>query len=199
MAPLTLPQRYYTSEDVFRAEMDRFFFSRWVCVGRDEQVVAPGKYFLAEVAGESVIVTRDAAGGLRAHYNVCRHRGTRMCTEQAGSFKDGRIRCPYHAWTYALDGALVVAPQMEPEFARSEYPLHSVAVESWHGHVFVNLAKEPAPLELTPLAESFAAWNMGELRMRKRLTYDVRANWKLIARNQLKHGRVQRVFKISRP
>ena len=63
MAPLTLPQRYYTSEDVFRAEMDRFFFSRWVCVGRDEQVVAPGKYFLAEVAGESVIVTRDAAGG----------------------------------------------------------------------------------------------------------------------------------------
>ena len=181
MAPHTLPQRFYTSEDVFRAEMDRFFFSCWVCVGRDEQVAKSGDFFLAEIAGESIIVTRDAAGALRAHYNVCRHRGTRMCTEQSGAFKDGRIRCPYHAWTYALDGALVVAPHMEPEFARSEYPLHSVAVESWHGHVFVNLSKTPAPLDLSLL--NFDAWNMGELRMRKRIHYDVRANWKLIVAN----------------
>src|SRR4051812_8806726 len=103
MAPTTLPQKFYTDQDVFRKDMDRFFFSSWVCVGRDEQAAKPGDYFLAEVAGESVIVTRDAAGGLRAHYNVCRHRGTRMCTEQFGSFEHGRIRCPYHAWTYGLD------------------------------------------------------------------------------------------------
>ncbi len=181
MAPHTLPQRFYTSEDVFQAEIDRFFFSRWVCVGRDEQVAKAGDFFLAEVAGESLIVTRDVAGALRAHYNVCRHRGTRMCAEQSGAFKDGRIRCPYHAWTYALDGALVVAPHMEPDFVRSDYPLHSVAVESWHGHVFVNLSKTPALLDLSLLA--FDAWNMGELRMRKRISYDVRANWKLIVAN----------------
>jgi Rieske 2Fe-2S family protein len=183
MAPHTLPQRYYTSEDVFRSEMDRFFASRWVCVGRDEQLARAGDYFLADVAGESVIVTRDAAGVLRAHYNVCRHRGTRMCTEQAGAFKDARIRCPYHAWTYALDGALVVAPHMDADFARSEYPLQSVAIAEWHGHVFVNLDKYPPPLDLSPLTETFAAWNMGELRMRRRITYDVRANWKLIVAN----------------
>lgn len=183
MAPHTLPQRFYTSEDVFRAEMDRFFFSRWVCVGRDERVAKSGDFFLAEVAGESVIVTRDPLGALRAHYNVCRHRGTRMCTEQSGAFKDGRIRCPYHAWTYALDGQLVIAPHMEPDFARGDYPLHSGAVESWHGHVFVNLSKEPAPLDLSPLTESFAPWGMAGLRMRKRLNYDVRANWKLIVAN----------------
>jgi Rieske 2Fe-2S family protein len=179
----TLPQRYYTDQDVFRAEMDQFFFSRWVCVGRSEQLANPGDYFLAEIAGESVIVTRDETGSLRAHYNVCRHRGTRMCTEHSGSFADARIRCPYHAWTYGLDGRLVVAPHMEPDFDRSQYPLQSVTVEVWHGHIFVNLSLRPEPLDLSPLTESFAAWNMAELRMRKRIAYDVRANWKLIVAN----------------
>ncbi len=183
MAPLTLPQRFYTDHDVFRSEMDRFFFRGWVCVGRDEQVVKAGDYFLADVAGESVIVTRDASGALQAHYNVCRHRGTRMCTEHAGTFKDGRIRCPYHAWTYGLDGALVVAPQMGEDFVRADYPLHSVAIESWHGHIFVSLSKPALALDLSPLTASFAAWNMSELRMRKRIAYDVRANWKLIVAN----------------
>jgi Rieske 2Fe-2S family protein len=185
MAPHTLPQRYYTSEDVFRAEMERFFFSLWVCVGRAEQVAKAGDFFLAVVAGESVIVTRDAAGALRAHFNVCRHRGTRMCTEQSGSFKDGRIRCPYHAWTYGLDGALIVAPHMEPDFARGDYPLHAVAIDSWQGHVFLNFSKTPRSLaeQLAPLSASFAAWNMGELRVRKRISYDVAANWKLIVAN----------------
>ena len=183
MPPQTLPQRYYTDNDVFRAEMDRFFFSRWVCVGRAEQVAKPGEYFLADLAGESAIVTRDASGTLRAHYNVCRHRGTRICTEHSGSFKDARIRCPYHAWTYALDGSLVVAPHMEPDFVRADYPLHPVAVEEWHGHVFLNFSKSPAPLDLSPLTESFAPWNMADLRMRRRISYDVRANWKLIVAN----------------
>jgi glycine betaine catabolism A len=183
MAPITLPQRYYTDLDVFRAEMDRFFFSRWVCVGRAEQAAKPGDFFLVEVAGESVIVTRDDTGSLRAHYNVCRHRGTRMCTELAGSFEHGRIRCPYHAWTYGLDGGLVVAPHMDADFDRSQYPLHGVALEVWHGHVFLNLSIKPEPLDLSPLTQSFAAWNMAELTMRKRITYDVRANWKLIVAN----------------
>jgi Rieske 2Fe-2S family protein len=183
MVTQTLPGRFYTDNDVFRAEMDRFFFSRWVCVGRDEQVAKSGAYFLAEIAGESLIVTRDAAGELRAHYNVCRHRGTRMCTEPTGAFKDGRIRCPYHAWTYGLDGALVVAPHMESDFVRADYPLHSVAVTAWHGHVFVNLSKQPTVLNLAPLTEAFAAWNMAELLLRKRIHYDVPANWKLIVAN----------------
>jgi Rieske 2Fe-2S family protein len=165
--------------------MDRFFFSRWVCVGRDEQVAKPGDYFLAEVAGESVIVTREGSGALRAHYNVCRHRGTRMCTAQSGSFANGRIRCPYHAWTYGLDGGLVVAPHMEPDFVRADYPLHAVAIDSWQGHLFLNFSKTPVSLgeQLASLTETFAAWNMGELSMRKRIAYDVRANWKLIVAN----------------
>lgn len=183
--PHTLPQHYYTDPDHFRVEMDRFFFARWVCVGREEQAARPGQYFLAEIAGESIIVTRDAAGQLRAHYNVCRHRGTRMCTEAAGEFPGGRIRCPYHSWTYALDGALLGAPQMGEEFARADYPLQPAAVDVWHGHVFMHLGPSPARLaqQLEPLTEAFAAWNMADLRQRHRIIYDVRANWKLIISN----------------
>lgn len=180
---MTLPQSYYTDTQVFHVEQERFFFASWVCVGREEQVQKPGDYFLAEIGGESIIVTRDASEILRAFYNVCRHRGTRMCTEHAGTFAHNRIRCPYHAWTYSLDGSLVVAPQMEVD--RSEYSLHQTHISVWEGHIFVNLSKDPGPLDaqLAPLTEAFTAWNMAELHRVKRIVYDVRANWKLIVSN----------------
>ena len=183
--PMTLPQRYYTDPAQFRSEMERFYFNQWVCVGREEQVARPGEYFLAEIAEESIILTRDAGGLLRAFYNVCRHRGTRMCTEPSGSFAGGRIRCPYHAWNYGLDGALLGAPQMGEDFSRADYPLHAVPVDVWEGHVFVHLGRPMTPVaqQLASLTDSFAAWNMAELRLHQRIVYDVHANWKLIMLN----------------
>ncbi|MEO8098792.1 MAG: aromatic ring-hydroxylating dioxygenase subunit alpha [Acidobacteriota bacterium] len=185
MQPMTLPARFYTDPDVFRAEMDRFYFNQWVCVGREQQLSKPGDYFLAEIGGESAIVTRDASGQIRAFYNVCRHRGTRMCTEHAGAFPNGRIRCPYHAWTYSTDGSLVGAPHMDSsEFRREEYPLHGIAVAVWEGHVFLHFGN-PTSLatQLNELTTRFAAWRMSELRLHRRITYDVAANWKLIVLN----------------
>jgi Rieske 2Fe-2S family protein len=181
--PTTLPQKYYTDPELYRAELERFFFGQWICVGRAEQVAQAGSYFLAEVGGESVIVTKDAGGELRAHYNVCRHRGTRMCTEVSGTFPNGRIRCPYHSWTYGLDGALIAAPQMEID--KTEYSLHVVNVAEWGGHLFLNFSREAALLEqqLGELRDAFAAWKMAELRLHRRIVYDVRANWKLIVSN----------------
>jgi glycine betaine catabolism A len=181
----TLPAKYYTDAGIFREEMERFFFGMWVCAGRSEQIGKAGDYFLAEVAGESVIVTRDSGGVVQAFYNVCRHRGTRMCREAEGKFA-GRIQCPYHAWTYGLDGKLLGAPHMEgAEFRREDYPLHAVHVEMWDGHVFLNLAREAGPLaeQLADLPGKFAAWGMEELRMYKRAVYEVKANWKLIVLN----------------
>lgn len=182
---MTLPQRYYTDSDVHRAEMDRFFFGRWMCAGREEQAANAGDYFLVELEGESVIVTRDTSGELRAHFNVCRHRGTRMCTEHSGSFASGKIRCPYHAWTYGLDGTLLGAPHMGEDFDRADYPLKPVAVDTWQGFVFLNFSEAPGSLaeQLAPLTEAFAPWSMSELRMHRRVVYDVRANWKLIVAN----------------
>src|SRR4051812_15530277 len=99
----TLPAPYYTDPAHFRREMERWFHSRWVCVGRADQIPRAGDFFLREIVGESVIVVRgddDGSGGaVRAFYNVCRHRGTRLCEEAQGRFRS-RIQCPYHAWTY---------------------------------------------------------------------------------------------------
>ena len=176
----TLPSKYYTDPEIFRSEMERFYFGRWIYAGRAERIARPGEYFLCDVAGESVIVTGEGA-----FYNVCRHRGTRMCTVPEGTFA-GRIQCPYHGWTYGLNGELISAPNMgEADFSRFDYPLHRVASETWDGHVFLNLATERHPLakQLGELPAKFAAWNMGELTLHRRIVYDVKANWKLIVQN----------------
>ena len=105
----TLPGPYYTSEEIFRLENERIFARHWLYVGREAALGEPGRYFLAEAAGESIIVLRDQEGRLRAFYNVCRHRGTRLCSGPEGRFSHS-IQCLYHAWTYGLDGALKAAP-----------------------------------------------------------------------------------------
>ena len=182
---MTLPARYYTDPEIFRQELETFFCRMWVCAGREEQVANPGDYFLSEVAGESIIVTRDSGGVLRTFYNVCRHRGTRMCREQDGKFAT-RIQCPYHGWTYGLDGKLLGAPHMDEDtFRREDYPLHTVHAEVWEGNIFINLLREATPLleQLADLPRKFAPWKMQELRVYKRHDYEVKANWKLIVLN----------------
>jgi glycine betaine catabolism A len=182
---MTLPGRYYTSPDIFRAEVERFYFGRWICAGRAVEIPKPGDYFLRDIAGESVIVTRDTAGAVNAFFNVCRHRGTRMCTEAAGAF-DGRIRCPYHGWTYGLDGSLLGAPHLDgSNFDASDYPLHRVRSSIWEGHIFLHFGHAPHPLaaQLNGLLDKFADWRMHELRLHRRIVYDVKANWKLIVLN----------------
>lgn len=181
----TLPARYYTDARIFREEMERFFARRWICVGRAEAIPNAGDYFLREVAGESLIVTRGRQGGIAAFYNVCRHRGTRLCAEAAGTFH-GRIQCPYHGWSYGLDGRLLGAPHMEGvAFSREQYPLHAVRTEVWDGHVFLHLGKKPAALarQLGDLPKKFAPWRMQDLRLGRRVVYDVKANWKLVVLN----------------
>jgi Rieske 2Fe-2S family protein len=183
---LTLPASYYVDPRHFARERGLFFGERWVCVGRVEDLAAPGDYVLREICGESVIVTRDESGGFRAFFNVCRHRGTRLCTESKGHFA-GRIQCPYHAWTYGLDGKLVAAPHMDgaENFCRDDIALGAAAADVWDGHVFVSLADTPPPLrdQIGGLAEKFRPWQMYELRRAYRATYDVKANWKLLISN----------------
>ena len=120
---MTLPGRYYTDAEVFRAELERFYFGRWICAGRADQIQNPGDYFVRTLADESVIVARDASGAIAALFNVCRHRGTRLVEGCDGHFVD-RIQCPYHAWTYDLGGRLLAAPHMPPGFEKEAYPLH---------------------------------------------------------------------------
>jgi phenylpropionate dioxygenase-like ring-hydroxylating dioxygenase large terminal subunit len=181
----TLPGAYYSSPALYEQESERIFARRWVCVGRADRIPETGDYFLADVAGESLLVVRDA-GGPRAFFNVCRHRGTRLC-EQASGRLAGSIGCPYHGWTYGLDGRLLGAPHMGDVegFDKSELPLHAAPIAAWEGFLFVHLQPRPAALqsELAPLAGKFAAWRLGRLRPAHRIEYDVRANWKLLFQN----------------
>ena len=181
----TLPAAYYVDREYFDREMERLFGRMWIAAGRTEAVGKAGQFFLRELLGERVIVTRST-GGVRAYYNVCRHRGTQLCTDASGTFP-GSIQCPYHAWTYDLDGRLVGAPHMDevPHFRKEDYPLQPVATGIWDGHIFISLNPDPPPLEtqLADLPGKFAPWRMGDLRLGHRITYDVKANWKLIVQN----------------
>jgi glycine betaine catabolism A len=181
----TLGASWYTSPDVFAQERESIFLLEWLCVGREEAVARPGDFFTTERAGESLIVTRDSAGTVHAFYNVCRHRGTRICERTSGHFQ-GSIQCPYHGWTYGLDGSLKVARNMADvaSFDRSEYPLKEVDVALWDGFIFVNIAGDK-PFEETfaPLIGRFARWNVGGLRTARSITYDLACNWKLIFLN----------------
>ena len=182
----TLPRRYYASADVFEAEIEKIFLRRWLCVGRADQITKPGAYFLAEFFGESLILVRGNDGEIRAHYNVCRHRGTRMCEEKSGTFS-GSIMCPYHAWTFGLDGSLLAARNMQTVdgFDKSLYPLHQAAVHVWEGFIFVNMAERPVPFEraFASLLERWRQWNIADLRSAKRVDYDLACNWKLVFQN----------------
>lgn len=181
----TLPQKYFVSPQVFEEEQEKIFARHWVLVGHQTEIAQPGDYFVREVTGESVIVVRDKSAEVRAFYNVCRHRGTRLCEEASGH--SSAIQCPYHAWTYGLDGRLVGAPHMDEVrgFDRNEYSLYPVKVGVWEGFIFVNLANDAGPLEewFAPLRGKFSHWNLAKLRSAKPVEYDVRANWKLMFEN----------------
>jgi phenylpropionate dioxygenase-like ring-hydroxylating dioxygenase large terminal subunit len=183
----TLPQRYFVSPEVLAEEQEKIFSRHWMLAGHQSQIARAGDYFVQEVAGESLIIVRDQTLEVRAFYNVCRHRGTRLCEDPAGH--SSTIQCPYHAWTYALDGRLVGAPHMTgetiPGFDKADYSLHPVRLALWEGFIFVNLGDSPVSLEewFAPLIKKFSHWNLPRLRSVKRIEYDVRANWKLIFEN----------------
>ena len=167
--------------------MERVFARMWLAAGRAAELGPPGAFIRRDVAGASVLIVRAADGSIEAHHNVCRHRGTRLCTEDHGRFQ-GSIQCPYHAWTYGLDGRLLAAPQMDEVdgFDRSAFPLRAVACEMWDGHIFINLSDSPAPLA-TQLGELPAAVRpvarCRTFASSHRIEYDVATNWKLVVQN----------------
>ncbi|HET9031056.1 MAG TPA: aromatic ring-hydroxylating dioxygenase subunit alpha [Candidatus Aquilonibacter sp.] len=182
----TLEGRWFLSPEVFAAEQERIFAREWICVAREEQVAEPGQYVVVSVAGESLILTRGLSGEIHAFYNVCRHRGTRICEDGSGRFA-GSIQCPYHAWTYGIDGALKAARNMQDVagFSVADYGLKRVAAARWEGFVFVCLAEQPAAFDeaFAPLLGRFARWNIAALRTARTIRYELQCNWKLVVQN----------------
>jgi glycine betaine catabolism A len=199
----SLPSEYYHSAEIFSREKAKIFCKEWFCACREERLPKPGDCLVLEVVGESILLTRTKDGEIKAHYNVCRHRGARLVSDGEDAQPEGvtlgggvlgttGIRCPYHQWTYALDGKLLNAPYtMEGEgFCKEEFSLYPVGVEVWGGYIFVNLSPEQAAqggktlkTQFCEAMERVKRYPLGELRIAKRIAYDVHANWKIVLEN----------------
>ncbi len=193
----TLAGDYYTSESVFAAEQERIFEATWFCAARSADLAEPGRFKKIQVGRESVLVLRGRDGLLRAFLNVCRHRGSQLCTESEGQVRRS-LRCPYHSWSYALDGKLMGAPNIATlsdetgaGIDRHAFGLIPVALTEWLGYAWVCLEDSPPPFE-DVVAETTAVlgdadvinrYGVGGLDIGHRFVYDVAANWKLIVEN----------------
>jgi Rieske 2Fe-2S family protein len=189
----TLPGDHYTDPEIFRLEQEHIFESMWFCAARSSELAKPGAFRTVDVGRESILLTRSRDGSVRAFFNVCRHRGAKLCTQESGEVKRA-FQCPDHAWTYDLGGKLVAAPNLTkmPDIGRAEYGLVSVAVREWLGYVWVCLAENPPSFEESVIAdvvarlgdvESVERYDVGSLEIGRRIVYDVKANWKLIIEN----------------
>lgn len=194
----TLPSSWYYADDIYAQEKERIFCREWLCAGREEELPAPGDFRVLDIVGESIILVRNRRGVLRAFYNVCRHRGSRLCrTDEApiagmavqGGVIAGRsILCPYHQWAYDLDGQLVAAPHMGnvPGFDKSTISLYPVGVETWGGFIFLHLTPaeaQPFAQQMGQIPDRISRYPLAGLRIGRTLTYSVAANWKAICEN----------------
>ncbi len=186
----TLPGSWYTDPAIAALEQDRVFARSWQLIARTDQVARPGEFVTAEVAGEPILVIRGKDGVLRAFFNVCRHHAAAVLTEPAGCAE--RLRCPYHGWTYALDGTLKATPEFDGvrHFDRSQHGLVPVQVATWDPFVFVNLAADPPPLmaHLAPMVEQLRPRAIEGMHFVERREYELACNWKVFVDNYLDGG-----------
>jgi choline monooxygenase len=186
----TIPAPWYVDARMEELERERVFGRNWIAVGRAEQVAARGEFFTLELAGEPLVVVRGEDGELRAFYNVCRHHAAAVMTAACGTAQ--HLRCPYHGWTYGLDGTLKGAPEFAGvcNFDRGSNGLAAVRAAEWEQFVFVNLdARAPALTEiLEDLPGRLAGLGMGELRFFARKSYTLACNWKVYVDNYLDGG-----------
>jgi choline monooxygenase len=183
----TLPYSWYTDPEILRQERERIFRPAWHYVGHTGQLAQPG-YFATSVGSTPVVLTRDRDAVLRGFVNVCRHRGFALAE---GEQRRETLQCPYHAWTYGLDGRLRAAPRSEeePDFPQDELGLAPVAVDTWGPFLFANAAPDPEPLAQAlgslPAQVAELGLDVDSLVHHSRWEAEVAANWKIVSENFL--------------
>jgi choline monooxygenase len=183
----TIPGAWYTDQRIGRLEREQVFSNNWIAVGRTDQVASAGHFFTFELAGEPLIVVRGSDGQLRGFYNVCRHHAAAVITLPSGAAQ--HLRCPYHGWTYGLDGSLKGAPEFAGvcNFDRDANGLVPVQVATWDNFVFVHLNPQAPALE-TFLGDLAGQISTSRLRFFTRKTYTLACNWKVYVDNYLDGG-----------
>lgn len=182
-AGYSLPGVFYSDQRIYQADLQRVWRTGWLFAGHSCQISTPGDYFTLEVDQDSLIIVRDDHGDARAHWNVCRHRGTQLCNE--GSGRLGRIVCPYHQWTYDRDGTLASCRGMHESIDKSQLGLAAAHLRECSGFIFVSLAVQPPPFDQAEaLIDRFARpQGLERAQVAKIVDYVVAANWKLVWEN----------------
>tara|TARA_B100000686_G_scaffold353898_1_gene461394 strand:+ start:2201 stop:3442 length:1242 start_codon:yes stop_codon:yes gene_type:complete len=179
----TLDQCFYTDPDIFQLDLDTFFFNHWVFVGHESRIPNVGDYFLFEIGNESVIIIKGKNNITYAHHNVCRHRGSRVCLEKSGNKKI--LVCPYHAWSYNIDGSISSARLMPEEFNKKNWGLKKCNIKVFEGLIFINFAKEPDDFEefIKPTKPFIELHDLNNAKIAHREIYPTYGNWKLTLDN----------------
>jgi Rieske 2Fe-2S family protein len=197
---------FYTDANVFTRDMERIFRRHWLCVGHASLLPNTGDYILVDIEAEAVIVVRDEDGTVQALLNVCRHRGAEICTQRRGNA--AFFVCPYHAWTYGLDGSLQATRHMPRDFDPGAHGLRKVHVRVAEGLIFVSFAE--TPLDFTVVERSLRTtcgrYGWAEAKVAHRETYPVAANWKLAVENYVEcyhcgpaHPEYSRLHALEQP
>lgn len=179
----TLPAAAYISDDVLRLEHSEFFAKDWLCVGRAADLPSAGDYIVKDLGKESIVILRGADLVVRAFYNVCRHRGSRLFDSTSGQGLS-RVLCPYHSWSYNLDGTVHNAPRMGDDFCKANFSLNAVRCDLHQGFIFISLSGAgPTLAQYFAELPDLSRFRMPDLVCGKRIEYEVAANWKLICEN----------------
>ena len=180
----SLVREFYCDDAVFAADMEQVIGRKWIVAGHIDRVPRKGDYFLFKIGSESIIVVRSGESTINAFYNVCRHRGSLVCAEPTG--RVARLTCGYHAWTYGLDGALIAAPLMPPDFSKKDFGLHRCHVRVFYGFIFINLSDEE-PVDFNASFADLAPYldfhGFADAKIAYMQSYPTTANWKLIVEN----------------
>lgn len=182
----SLEQPFYDNETIFNRDMAQLVTQRWLLTDHASRIPKKGDYFLFEVGRESIIVIRSSETEIKAFFNVCRHRGSQLCKDAQGNKK--RLTCPYHAWTYQLDGSLRRPPHMPDDFDPEQHNLHPCHIQEFHGFIFLCLSKDSPPdfeKEYSGFNEVLAFHGFSNAKVAARRQYPNACNWKLVVENFL--------------
>jgi glycine betaine catabolism A len=179
----SLDRAFYIDPDYYRQDLEHIWYKDWLFVGHDCEMPRPGNYFTLQVGDYPIVIVRDRQGAVRALHNSCRHRGSRVCTQHKGS--SAKLVCPYHQWTYELDGRLLFARQMPEDFDPAQHSLKPVHCETVGGYIFVSLAEQP--MDFQPFRDTVASYlaphRLGETKVAYESTIVEKGNWKLVWEN----------------
>ena len=179
----SLDQKFYKDKEIFNLEIEKIYMNSWLLAGHESQIPNSGDYFLFNLLTESVIIIRGKDGLIRAFMNVCRHRGSHVCLESKGNVK--RLMCPYHAWTYNLEGDLVAAKNLSADIDKKNLSLHNCSIELIEGLIMINFSDHPKSIEMMKqdLTAPMQMFGMKDLKIAAHRNYSIDANWKLTVEN----------------